>query len=165
MPTDSHPLNRNLFIADNLSLLRRLDNDSIDLICIDPPFAKNQTFIGNLRPPLSAEELAGEQAMLSAWGISSERDADAAGIYWTNGGDSARFRDIWRWENDVHEDWIQSIESAHPGLAGLLDAARRVHSEGQAAYLSYMAIRLIEMRRILKPTGSLYFHCDFDANS
>ena len=165
MPTDSHPLNRNLFIADNLSLLRRLDNDSIDLICIDPPFAKNQTFIGNLRPPLSAAEQAGEQAMLSAWGINSERDADAAGIYWTNGGDSDRFRDIWRWENDVHEDWIQRIESAHPGLAGLLDAARRVHSEGQAAYLSYMAIRLIEMRRILKPTGSLYFHCDFDANS
>ena len=83
-----HPLNRNLFIADNLSLLRRLNNDSIDLICIDPPFAKNQTFIGNLRPPLSAEEQAGELAMLSAWGISSERDAEAAGIFWANGVDS-----------------------------------------------------------------------------
>lgn len=94
MPTDSHPLNRNLFIADNLSLLRRLDNDSIDLICIDPPFAKNQTFIGNLRPPLSAAEQAGEQTMLSAWGINSERDADAAGIYWTNGGDSAVSRHL-----------------------------------------------------------------------
>ncbi len=47
-----HPPNRHLFIADNLNLLRALDNESIDLICIDPPFAKNQTFTGSLRPPL-----------------------------------------------------------------------------------------------------------------
>ncbi len=47
-----HPLNRHLCIADNLNLLRALDNESIDLICIDPPFAKNQTFTGSLRPPL-----------------------------------------------------------------------------------------------------------------
>ncbi|MYE53607.1 MAG: hypothetical protein F4X34_00200 [Chloroflexi bacterium] len=47
-----HPLNRHLFIADNLNLLRALDNESIDLICIDPPFAKHQTFMGSLRPPL-----------------------------------------------------------------------------------------------------------------
>ena len=39
-----HPLNRHLFIADNLDLLRRLDNESIDLICIDPPFKKEQDF-------------------------------------------------------------------------------------------------------------------------
>ena len=45
-----HPLNRHLFIADNLNLLRALDSESIDLICIDLPFAKNQTFTGSLRP-------------------------------------------------------------------------------------------------------------------
>ena len=43
-------MNRHLFIADNLNLLRALDNESIDPICIDPPFAKNQTFTGSLRP-------------------------------------------------------------------------------------------------------------------
>ena len=48
-----HPLNRNHFIADNLSLLRRLDNESIDLVCIDPPFAKNETWKGALKPPLT----------------------------------------------------------------------------------------------------------------
>ena len=51
-----HPLNRSLFIADNLDLLRRLDNETVDLICIDPPFAKNQTFTGNLKPPLTEAE-------------------------------------------------------------------------------------------------------------
>ena len=160
-----HPLNRNLFIADNLSLLRRLDNNSIDLICIDPPFAKNQTFIGNLRPPLSADEQAGEQAMLSAWGISSEKDADAAGIYWSNGADSARFRDIWRWESDIHEEWIAAIDADRPGLAKVIDATRSAHSEQQAAYLVYMAIRLIEMERVLKPGGSIYMHSDHNADS
>ena len=53
MTTTPHPLNRHLFIADNLNLLRSLDNESIDVICIDPPFAKNQTWVGSLKPSLS----------------------------------------------------------------------------------------------------------------
>ena len=48
-----HPLNRSLFIADNLDLLRRPDDETVDLICIDPPFAKNQTFTSSLKPPLT----------------------------------------------------------------------------------------------------------------
>ena len=47
----------------------------------------------------------------------------------------------------------------------MIEAARYVHSEGRAAYLSYMAVRLIEIRRVLKPTGSLFLHCDDTANS
>lgn len=89
-----HPLNRNLFIADNLNLLRRLGNESIDLIRIDPPFARNQTFIGGLRPPLTPEERAPELGKLSGWGINNPSEAEAAGIEWPSGGDSARFRDI-----------------------------------------------------------------------
>ena len=54
MNTTQHPLNRHLFIADNLDLLRSLDNESVDLICIDPPFAINQTWLGSLKPPLAA---------------------------------------------------------------------------------------------------------------
>ena len=47
----------------------------------------------------------------------------------------------------------------------MIDAARYSHSDGHAAYLSYMAIRLVEMRRVLKPTGSMFLHCDPTANS
>ena len=155
-----HPLNRNLFIADNLGLLRRLDNESIDLICIDPPFAKNQTFIGRIRPPLTAEERALELADLAGWGINSPREAEAAGIDWPDVDNTARFRDIWRWESDIHEEWITAIEANRPGLASVIEMARRIHSEGQAAYLSYMTIRLIEMHRILKPGGGIYLHSD-----
>ena len=100
-----HPLNRHLFIADNLNLLRRLDNESVDLICIDPPFAKNQTFVGNLKPPLSQEERESELETLRNWGINNSNDAAQAGIEWPDGENSAKFADIWRWESDVHEDW------------------------------------------------------------
>ena len=48
-PAKLHPLNRHLFIADNLNLLRRLDNESVDLICVDPPFKKRRTFIGSIK--------------------------------------------------------------------------------------------------------------------
>ena len=164
-PTAAHPLNRNLFIADNLTLLQRLDNESVDLICIDPPFAKNQTFVGALKPPLTDDEQRQELDMMADWGIHNARQAAAAGIEWPYGQNYAKFKDIWRWENDVHEDWIARIESDHAALAKVIDATRYAHSEDTAAYLAYMAIRLIEMHRILKPTGSIYIHCDVNANA
>ena len=86
MPTNAtnptnppHPLNRNLFIADNLALLQRLDNESIDLICIDPPFAKNQTFVGALKPPLTADQQQQELDMMAGWGIHNARHSRALG--------------------------------------------------------------------------------------
>ena len=159
-----HPLNRHLFIADNIELLRSLDNETIDLICIDPPFAKNQTFIGNLRPPLSDEERQRELDTLQGWGIYNERDAIRAGIDWPDTQDTGRFRDIWRWENDVHEEWLTRIEDDYPELTSVINTARSAHGESMAAYLTYIAIRIIEMHRILKPTGSVYIHCDSTAN-
>ena len=164
MATASHPLNRYLFVADNLALLRSLDNKSVDLICIDPPFAKNQTWVGNLKPPLTNAERQQELDMLSSWGIRNAEDAAEAGIDWPAEQGSAKFKDIWRWENDVHEEWVERIESDYEALAKVIDATRAAHSEGTAAYLTYMAIRMIEMHRVLKETGSVYLHCDHDAN-
>ncbi|MDE2688419.1 MAG: DNA methyltransferase [Chloroflexota bacterium] len=160
-----HPLNRHLFIADNLNLLRALDNESIDLICIDPPFAKNQTFTGSLRPPLSEAERQQELETLAGWGIRSQRDAENAGIEWPEADNTGRFSDIWRWEDDVHEDWVTRIENDFPTLSKVIDTTRTAHSEGTAAYLTFMAIRIIELHRILKPNGSMYLHCDSAANS
>lgn len=60
MVAEPHPLNRNLIVVDNLKLLRQMDNESIDLVCIDPPFAKNRTFTGKLNPPLTDEEQIAE---------------------------------------------------------------------------------------------------------
>ena len=160
-----HPLNRNLFIADNLNLLRSLDNETIDLVCIDPPFAKNQTFIGNLRPTLTDEERRRELETLAGWNIHNPGAAADLGITWPDSDDDAMFKDIWCWENDVHEDWLDRIDDDYPALAKVIDAARYTHGEDTAAYLTYIAIRVIEIRRILKPTGSLYLHCDHNANA
>ena len=162
----AHPCNRHLFIADNLDLLRRLDNETVDLVCIDPPFAKSQTFVGEMKPPLSEEERRGELEQMASWGIVDRREAEAAGIEWPDGGrGKAQFRDVWSWEEDVHEDWVRGLEADYPQIAALVETARVVHSEGHAAYLTYMAVRFVEIRRILKPTGSFFVHCDATADS
>ena len=161
MTKNTASLNRTLFIADNLDLLEYLDNESIDLICIDPPFAKNQTWVGALRPPLSEEEREQELATLADWGIRNRAEASREGIEWPDGENgAAKFQDIWRWEDDVHEVWLDRIKSEYKPLNRVIKATRHTHGEDTAAYLTYMAIRLIEMHRVLKPTGSIYLHCD-----
>ena len=160
-------VNRGVYIADNLDFLRSLNTASVDLVCIDPPFAKNDTFIADkLRPPLTQAERDNEMRLLKAWGIATAQQADDAGIAWPDD-PKARggYKDTWAWDEDIHEDWVTGIETTHPAVGKLLDATRYIHGEDTAAYLSFMAIRLIEIHRILKPTGSLYLHCDHSANS
>ena len=60
----------------------------------------------------------------------------------------------------MHEDWIGRIEDDYPALSAVIDSTRRAHSESMTAYLVYMAIRIIEMHRVLKSTGNMYLHCD-----
>ena len=159
-------VHRGVYIADNLDFLRRLNSECVDLVCIDPPFAKNETFTGdNLKPPLSQQEKATESRLMASWGITDAAAATAAGIAWpgneqTKGG----YLDIWSWERDIHEDWMVELETKYPGIHKLIDATRYVHGDSIAAYLCYMAIRLLEIHRILKPTGSLFLHCDHTAN-
>ena len=75
--------------------------------------------------------------------------------------EGASFSDIFR-EEDVKEDWLQDIKEDHYAVHDILTAVRTI--EGRTSYnfcyLAYMAIRLIECRRVLKSTGSLYLHCD-----
>lgn len=70
MTTTAHPLNRHLFIVDNIHLLHRLDNESVDLIVTDPPFGKQKTFTGDrLKPALEPRELKQEMSQMVDWGI------------------------------------------------------------------------------------------------
>ena len=68
----------------------------------------------------------------------------------------AAFKDTWTL-SDVDAEWVNLIEAKHPALHRVLLAAM---TNSDKAYLVYMAARLLEMRRILKPTGSIYLHCD-----
>ena len=68
----------------------------------------------------------------------------------------AAFRDTWTL-SDIDAEWINLMEDRHPAAWRVLMAAQ---SNSDKSYLAYMAVRVLEMHRLLKPTGSLYLHCD-----
>ena len=71
----------------------------------------------------------------------------------------AAFKDTWSL-SDVDQAWHGEIAEQEPALYAIIDAAGLAHGKGMKSYLIMMAVRLLEMRRILKPSGSLYLHCD-----
>nr|MBF2753647.1 site-specific DNA-methyltransferase [Gammaproteobacteria bacterium AqS3] len=77
----------------------------------------------------------------------------------------SKFQDRWSWDHDVHQDWVDSIIDDHPKLWGAIEAARYTHSDSMGAFLCFLSVRVLAMHRILKPTGSLYLHCDTTANA
>ena len=78
--------------------------------------------------------------------------------------EGASFHDRWSWETDVEEEWKDQIKDDHPALGEVIEGAMAAHSKGMAAYICYMAIRLLEMKRILKESGSIFLHCDSTAS-
>ena len=76
----------------------------------------------------------------------------------------AKFQDRWSWDDDIHQEWVDQIADDWPRVRLVVEAARGVHSNGMGAFLCYIGVRLIEMRRVLKSTGSLYLHCDATAS-
>jgi DNA modification methylase len=123
-----------LFYADNLDALRaHVADDGVDLVYLDPPFNSNANYNILFRTP------AGEAA-------DSQIQA---------------FEDTWHWNNAAEDAFEQVMRAGHPRAFELLRAMRAFLGENDMmAYLSMMAIRLIELHRVLKPTGSLYLHCD-----
>ena len=71
----------------------------------------------------------------------------------------AAFKDTWTL-SDVDEAWHGEIADKDPALYGIIDSAGHSHGKGMKSYLIMMAVRLLEMQRLLKPTGSMYLHCD-----
>ena len=71
----------------------------------------------------------------------------------------AAFKDTWTL-SDLDVAWMGLIADEQPAIANLLRTAGLTHGKGIQSYLTMMAVRLMEMRRVLKPTGSIYLHCD-----
>ena len=78
--------------------------------------------------------------------------------------EGAEFGDSWVWDDAVHGAWLGSVGASWPAVRVVVDAARVVHGDGMAAFLVFMCERLVELHRVLKPTGSLYLHCDETAS-
>ena len=128
-----------LFFGDNLDILRsgRIPVGSVDLIYLDPPFNSNATY--NI---LFAEK-SGEKS--------------AAQI--------TAFEDTWHWGEEAMAAYDDAMKLGAPRLADLLQALRAfLGGNDMMAYLTMMAVRLVELHRVLKPTGSLYLHCDSTAS-
>ena len=81
------------------------------------------------------------------------------------GGEAAMvvFKDTWTLQ-DVDMAWHGEIAESEPALYSIIDAAELSHGKGMKSYLMMMAVRLLEIRRILKETGSVYLHCDDTAS-
>lgn len=73
--------------------------------------------------------------------------------------EGASFKDYWTYD-DVKQEWRVLIRDKHPALNAVIAAAGWSGGEPDRAYLCYMGVRLLEMHRILKNSGSIYYHCD-----
>lgn len=125
-----------LHFGDNLDVLRAMPAESVDLIYLDPPFNSNANY--NI-----------------LYGTKREGASKAQ---------SHAFEDTWKWGRDAQRALDETAER-HLEAGALLDAFYKVFAgSDMMAYLAMMSVRLIEMRRILKPTGSLYLHCDSTAS-
>jgi site-specific DNA-methyltransferase (adenine-specific) len=123
-----------LYFGDNLEILRKyIPDNSIDLIYLDPPFNSKKDY--NI--------LFKENG-----GVESEAQIKA-------------FTDTWHWtqaaENTYHEVVTKGPLKVGKLIGALHDS---IGNNDVMAYLVMMTIRLVELHRVLKPTGSLYLHCD-----
>ena len=71
----------------------------------------------------------------------------------------AVFKDTWG-VDDINLSWHGMIKFEHPGIYKLLDAVQEIHGNSMKSSLIYMVVRFMEMKRLLKPKGSIYVHCD-----
>lgn len=123
-----------LYYGDNLAVLREsIATDSVDLIYLDPPFNSNANYNVLFKAP------SGEQS--------------AAQI--------EAFEDTWHWNESAERAFDEVVTGAHSDASIMLRAMRSALGENDMmAYLAMMAVRLTELYRVLKETGSLFLHCD-----
>ena len=123
-----------LYYGDNLHVLREhIASESVDLVYLDPPFNSNANYNILFKGP---------------GGDRSESQIEA-------------FEDTWHWNESAESAFDEVMRSGNTDAFTLLRAMRDFLGDNDMmAYLAMMAVRLIELHRVLKPTGSLYLHCD-----
>ena len=77
----------------------------------------------------------------------------------------ASFKDRWSWEQDVQGDWVDKIKDDWPAAYAVIESTRLSYGEDMSAFLCWLGVRLMEMRRVLRQDGSLYLHIDHTAHA
>ena len=125
-----------LYYGDNLEILRNREyfpDECVDLIYLDPPFNSNR----NYNVLFKSESGADSEAQITA------------------------FEDTWHWGETAESTYDDLIVNAPHKVATAIEALMNLIERNQMmAYLVMMSARLVELHRVLKPTGSLYLHCD-----
>ncbi len=123
-----------LFFGDNLDILREhIADESVDLIYLDPPFNSKRDYSVLFKTPKGHES----DAQITA------------------------FEDSWHWGEQAEREFNELLHCNNTDVAEMMLALRKFLKENDMmAYLTMMANRLLELHRVLKPTGSLYLHCD-----
>ncbi len=124
-----------LYYGDNLDVLRdSIASESVDLIYLDPPFNSQASYNVLFKSPSTGDR--------------SESQIEA-------------FEDTWHWGQESESAFDQVMRSGNTNTADLLRGMRSFLSDNDVmAYIAMMAVRLLELHRVLKPSGSLYLHCD-----
>src|SRR3954470_5856701 len=122
-----------LYYGDNLDVLRRhVASESVDLVYLDPPFNSNANY--NV--------------------LFAERDGTQAASQ------IKAFEDTWTWDEDAARAFEEIVEQGGRVSQAMLAFRTLLGESDMMAYLAMMAPRHMELRRVLKPTGSIYLHCD-----
>lgn len=74
--------------------------------------------------------------------------------------DGASFQDRWSWERDVHQEWVDRIKDDFPHVMEVINGSRASYGDDMGAFLCFMGVRMLEMKRVLREDGSIYLHCD-----
>ena len=82
----------------------------------------------------------------------------------TKGGQGVEFKDVWNWNDDVQTEWLGKLKDDHPRLFNMIHYANASAGDDMGAFICWMSVRMLEMHRVLKPTGSIYLHCDDTAS-
>jgi DNA modification methylase len=123
-----------LYYGDNLAVLREhIRDETVDLIYLDPPFNSNATYNVLFRGPSGDQS----QAQIEA------------------------FEDTWHWNNAAERAFDEVMQGRNADVANMLRAMRSfLNDNDMMAYLTHMAVRLVELHRVLRANGSIYLHCD-----
>ena len=138
--------NRAIFIADNLDVMRRMDSNSIDLIATDPPFNK-----------ISFDDLE-KYDFVEIWHEGVQL------TYRTETGEDFVYTPVpSNWAEQLTDSWKDKLSPIWELAYENCNKSKK-YKEGRKGFLIFMALRMIEMHRILKPEGSIYWHCDYRMN-
>lgn len=126
-------MTNSLYYGDNLQVMQEhIGDESVDLIYLDPPFKSDQ----NYNVLFAERDGTKSQAQIKAFG------------------------DTWHWDAGAARAYQEIVERGGD-VANVMRAFRTILGDNDMlAYLAMMAPRLVELRRVLKPTGSIYLHCD-----